>query len=363
MPPTGSACSGQGSILTVTSQANRTSPVLRGKWVLDNILGAPVPPPPPNVPPLKPEDDDGDAADDPRGAREAPQPARSAPTATRAWIRGASRSRTSTASAPGGAMDGGKPIDTTSALLDGTKLDGPAGVRQVLLARSDQFVSTVTEKLMVYALGRPVEYYDRPALRKITTEAAAQREPVVVGHSRNRQQHAVSVSDEGSRVMFITKKAISRRTLLRGIGTTLALPLLDGMVPALTALAKTAGNAADALRRDLRADGHDHGELDAEDDRRRLRADADSCSRSPRFKNQLTVVSGLDNAGVGHPGARQRVPDRRPRARRRQHPRRRVDGPAHRQEDRPGQQAAVARARPRIAGAWSATAKTPTAAT
>ena len=75
--------------------------------------------------------------------------------------------------------------------------------------------------------------------------------------------------------MFITKKAISRRTVLRGIGTTLALPLLDGMVPAFTALARTAAQADHALRRDVRADGHGHGELDAEDDRRRLRADAD----------------------------------------------------------------------------------------
>jgi hypothetical protein len=64
-------------------------------------------------------------------------------------------------------------LDTTSVLLDGTKIDGPAGVRRVLQARSDQFVDTVSEKLMVYGLGRPVEYYDRPALRKITREAAA----------------------------------------------------------------------------------------------------------------------------------------------------------------------------------------------
>jgi hypothetical protein len=69
--------------------------------------------------------------------------------------------------------DGGYEIDTTAVLLDGTTLDGPAGVRKVLAAKHDQFVNTVSEKLMVYALGRPVEYYDRPALRKVTKEAAA----------------------------------------------------------------------------------------------------------------------------------------------------------------------------------------------
>jgi len=67
--------------------------------------------------------------------------------------------------------DGGKPIDTKVALLDGTKVDGPVGVQQVLATRRDQFVANVAEKMMVYALGRPVEYYDRPALRQITKEA------------------------------------------------------------------------------------------------------------------------------------------------------------------------------------------------
>src|SRR5262249_3604119 len=69
--------------------------------------------------------------------------------------------------------DGGYEIDATATLLDGTKLDGPAGVRRGLLARGGQFVSTVSEKLMVYALGRPVEYYHRPALRKLAKETAA----------------------------------------------------------------------------------------------------------------------------------------------------------------------------------------------
>jgi mono/diheme cytochrome c family protein len=172
MPEDRAGLLGQGSILLVTSQANRTSPVLRGKFVLDNILGAPVPPPPPNVPPLKPEDDAGT----PVTIREALEKHRANPVCANCHARmdpwgfalesfdgiGAERWE-----------DGGYEIDTTAVLLDGTKLEGPAGVRKVLLARSDQFVSTVTEKLMVYALGRPVEYYDRPALRRIAKEAAA----------------------------------------------------------------------------------------------------------------------------------------------------------------------------------------------
>ena len=172
MPPERAGLMGQGSILLVTSQANRTSPVLRGKFVLDNILGSPVPPPPANVPPLKPENDQGL----PLSIREALEKHRASPVCANCHARmdpwgfalenfdGVGAYRWD---------DGGYEIDTASTLLDGTKLEGPAGVRKLLMARSDQFISTVTEKLMVYALGRPVEYFDRPALRKVTKEAAA----------------------------------------------------------------------------------------------------------------------------------------------------------------------------------------------
>jgi cytochrome c5 len=173
MPDVRAGLLGQGSILLVTSQANRTSPVLRGKFVLDNILGSPVPPPPPNVAAgFKTENEQGATG----SVREALEKHRANAVCANCHARmdpwgfalenfdgiGAQRWD-----------DGGYEIDTTAVLLDGTKIDGPAGVRKVLLARSDQFVSTVSEKLMVYALGRPVEYYDRPALRKISKEAAA----------------------------------------------------------------------------------------------------------------------------------------------------------------------------------------------
>ena len=164
---------GQGSILTITSQANRTSPVLRGKFVLDNILGAPVPPPPPNVPPLKPEDDDGT----PQSVRASLEKHRSQTVCANCHARmdplGFALENFDGIGAYRKYEEDGSTIDTSAALLDGTKLDGPAGVRQVLLARRDQFVNTVSEKLMVYALGRPLEYYDRPALRKLTKESAA----------------------------------------------------------------------------------------------------------------------------------------------------------------------------------------------
>jgi mono/diheme cytochrome c family protein len=172
MPDQRAGLLGQGSILLVTSQANRTSPVLRGKFVLDNILGTPVPPPPPNVPALKPENEEGA----PVTIREALEKHRANAVCANCHARmdpwgfalesfdgiGAERWD-----------DGGYEIDTSAVLLDGTKLEGPAGVRIALEARHDQFVNTVSEKLMVYALGRPIEYYDRPALRRVMKEAAA----------------------------------------------------------------------------------------------------------------------------------------------------------------------------------------------
>ena len=113
------------------------------------------------------------------------------------------------------------------------RIDGLAGLRQVLVNHSDQFLVNVTKTLLTYALGRGVEYYDAPAVRAILRDAAPQRLPLLVDRSRHRQERAIS--DEEIRVMIITKKALSRRTVLRGIGVSLALPLLDAMVPALSA--------------------------------------------------------------------------------------------------------------------------------
>ncbi len=164
---------GHGSILAATSYGNRTSPVLRAKWLLENVLGTPPAPPPPDIPPLP----GGGAAGEPRTVRERlAQHRRNAACAVchapmdplgfaleNFDAVGAWRTR-----------DAGLPVDASAVLADGTtSFDGPAGLRRVLLDRSEQFVETVTEKLLTYALGRGIEHYDRPVIRAIVRAAAA----------------------------------------------------------------------------------------------------------------------------------------------------------------------------------------------
>ena len=162
---------GQGSVLTVTSYPNRTSVVQRGKWILENLLGTPPPPPPPDVPELK-------AA--PHGKvlsmREQMQVHRANTMCAACHARmdpigfalenydGVGRWR---------GEDAGAPIDASGKLPDGTEFQGPAGLNQLLLTKyRDDFVRTATEKLLTYALGRGVEYYDAPAIRSINRDAA-----------------------------------------------------------------------------------------------------------------------------------------------------------------------------------------------
>jgi cytochrome c551/c552 len=162
---------GQGSILLVTSVANRTSPVARGKWILENLMGSPPPLPPPNVPPLKESTGQTQAS----SVRQRMEQHRDNPVCAACHkimdpigfslenydLIGKWRT-----------TDEGTPIVPSGELVDGTKLDGPAGLRQALLSRSDVFVSTLTAKLLTYALGRGVRYYDMPAVRAITRAAA-----------------------------------------------------------------------------------------------------------------------------------------------------------------------------------------------
>jgi len=164
---------GQGSLLTVTSYASRTSPTLRGKWLLANILGTPPPPPPPNVPSLKDRSDDGKIL----SVRQQMEQHRANPACAVCHKMmdplgfalenfdsvGKWRSTSGAANTP---------IDASGVLPDGTKFNGPAELRKVLLSRPDQFVTTVTEKLLTYALGRGVEYYDTPTVRKVMRDAA-----------------------------------------------------------------------------------------------------------------------------------------------------------------------------------------------
>ena len=163
---------GHGSILTVTSYPNRTSPVLRGKWLLDNFLGTPPPAPPPDIPSLR----ENTATRTPTSVRERLEEHRRNPAcavchapmdplgfalenfdAIGAW-------RTT---------DALSPVDASASLPDGTRFQGPAGLRTLLLSKREQFVRTVTEKLLTYALGREIEYYDAPVVRQITRTAAA----------------------------------------------------------------------------------------------------------------------------------------------------------------------------------------------
>jgi hypothetical protein len=164
---------GQGSILTVTSHPDRTSPVVRGKWILENILGASPPPPPPNVPELKPTGAPGQVLSmRDRMVQHRENPACASCHAIMDPIGlslenldGIGKARTL-----GEASD---PIDASGVLPDGTKFVGPTGLKEALLTKPDQFVTTLTEKLLIYALGRGVEYYDAPTVRAIVRASAA----------------------------------------------------------------------------------------------------------------------------------------------------------------------------------------------
>ncbi len=163
----------QGSVLTVTSYATRTSPVIRGKWILTNILGSPPPPPPPNVPPLKESADSGKVLT----MRERMAEHRANPACAGCHklmdpvgfalenYDAVGRWRTT---------EGGVPVDAAGSLPDGSSFEGAAGLRQALLSHPELFVTTTTEKLLTYALGRGVEDYDASAVRGIVRTARGQ---------------------------------------------------------------------------------------------------------------------------------------------------------------------------------------------
>jgi mono/diheme cytochrome c family protein len=161
---------GQASFLTVSSYPNRTSPVLRGKFILTNLLGTPPPPPPPNVPPLK-DDQPGQPL---TMKQKMEQHRANAACAVCHRVMDPIGFTLENFDAVGEwrTQDHGVSIDPSDVLSDGTKVSGVVNLRQMLLARPDQFVSTLTEKLLTYALGRGVEYYDMPTVRGIAREAA-----------------------------------------------------------------------------------------------------------------------------------------------------------------------------------------------
>jgi hypothetical protein len=163
---------GQGSILTVTSYPNRTSVVQRGRWILENLLGAPPPPPPPDVPELKPHAKDGRQLT----MREQMEQHRANAICASCHARmdpiGFSLENYD-AIGRWRAKDGGSTIDAVGKLPDGTEFAGPAGLKKLLLnSYRDDFSTSLIEKLLTYALGRGLEYYDKPVVRSIKRQAA-----------------------------------------------------------------------------------------------------------------------------------------------------------------------------------------------
>jgi hypothetical protein len=160
---------GQGGVLMVTSYADRTSVVLRGKYILQNLLGIPPPPPPPDVPPLADTVVKGTL-------RQRMEAHRANPVCASCHnaidplgfalenFDGVGKYRTA---------ERGAVINASGALVDGTKFDGPLEFRRALAGQKDAFLGTLTEKFLTYALGRGVEYFDMPAVREIVRNAAA----------------------------------------------------------------------------------------------------------------------------------------------------------------------------------------------
>ena len=163
---------GHGSILTITSMPNRTSPVLRGKWVLENILGTPPPAPPSDVPDLE-ENQPGQEA---RSVKARLEEHRGNPVCAscHAMIDPAGLALENfDAIGRWRTKEEGGLVETDGQLVDGTPVDGPVALREALLDRSGQFVRTVTEKMLTYALGRGLEHYDMPVVRSVAENAIA----------------------------------------------------------------------------------------------------------------------------------------------------------------------------------------------
>ena len=350
---------GQGSMLLVTSNANRTSPVQRGKWILENLLGSPPPLPPPNVPPLK--ENSGSAAG--ASVRERMEEHRSNPVCAACHkimdpiglslenFDGVGHWR---------ATDSGLQASTRPASWwTARRIDGPSTLRKALLARPDAFVGTMTEKLLMYGVGRETKYYDMPVVRAVMHECRrADRyrfSALVLGVVKSApfQMRVKAAGDcvTGDQGMnFITKKHLSRRTMLRGLGVSVALPLLDSMVPAQTPLAKTAAAAKTPLLRHLRSARRDDGQMDSRAGRRRLRVprepEASRKTARPRLRGQQSRASAGQRRRFRcrrrSRAFRRRFPQRRA-SRKRFRPRRHDDRSGPGRAHRPGHPAAFHR--------------------
>ena len=163
---------GHGGLLMVTSHPNRTSPVLRGKWLLESILGAPPPEPPPNVPGLPDRGEGGE----PASVRDRLEQHRANPVCASCHAPmdplGFALENFDAIGSWRATSVAGLPIDASATMPSGAQFEGPVGLRSVLLSRGEDFAGTVTEKLLAYAIGRGLEYTDRPEVRQILQEAA-----------------------------------------------------------------------------------------------------------------------------------------------------------------------------------------------
>ena len=301
-------------MLTVSSYATRTSPVLRGKWVLDNLLNSPPPPPPPDVPNLD-EATIGTAA----SMREQLEAHRKDPICASCHRRmdplgfglenfdavGAWRT-----------MDGKFPIDASGALPGRPLVHGPGGARGHPRGGREAFAQCLTSKLLTYALGRGLERYDTRTVKLIASRLPAHDYRFSGTGAGNRQQPALPVTKgrahRSRHAMIVTRRHLPRRTFLKGMGAVIALPMLDAMTPAFARAAHVARPPV-RLAFTYVPNGITMNRLDPGGDRRGLRVHAgDEAARA---------------VPQGHAGAvRPRAPERR-RARRRPRrprPRRRV---------------------------------------
>jgi mono/diheme cytochrome c family protein len=192
---------GQGSILSVTSYPNRTSPVLRGKWILENILGTPPPSPPANVPALK-ENGEGGKQLSMRQLLEQHRTNPSCATCHKVMDPLGFSLENFDAVGEWRTKDAAGAVDPSGQLADGTAVDGPVALRRALLKDPEQFVRTMTEKLLTYGLGRGLEYYDMPVVRAIARDAAADRyrfSSLVVGIVKSAPFQMKKASDDTER--------------------------------------------------------------------------------------------------------------------------------------------------------------------
>jgi hypothetical protein len=208
---------GQSSILTVTSYPNRTSPVERGKWILTNLLGVPPQPPPPNIPPLPDNTADGRVL----SLRERMEKHRSSPVCAGCHrvmdpigfslenFDGIGRWRD---------RDEGQKIDASGTLFNGAAVDGVVALRREIAKRPEVFVGVITEKMLTYALGRGLEYYDMPAVRKIVRDARATNykfSSIVLGVARSVPFQMKEVAPAGG-----TKNTASNDDVGRGLSAS-----------------------------------------------------------------------------------------------------------------------------------------------